>query len=92
LQSLLQVLTNDENRGRFIGMNTVTTMIGFVIGNLLKLGLVAFGWETPKIYLICGAVAAVMFFPLWLRWVPWFERALATREHMETDLLGNSNK
>lgn len=92
LQSLLQVLTNDENRGRFIGMNTVTTMIGFVIGNLLKLGLVAFGWETPKIYLICGAVGAVMFFPLWLRWVPWFERALATREHMETDLLGNSNK
>jgi MFS family permease len=78
LQSLLQVLTTEENRGRFIGMNTVTTMIGFVLGNfLLKLGLVTFAWEPPKVYLICAAVGALMFFPLWLRWVPWFERAIA---------------
>ena len=84
LQSLLQVLTNEENRGRFIGMNTVTTMIGFVIGNyLLKLGLVTFGWEPPKVYLMCAAVGALMFFPLWLRWVPWFERALATSDEID---------
>jgi MFS family permease len=86
LQSLLQVLTNDENRGRFIGMNTVTTMTGFIIGNfLLKLGLVTFGWDPPKVYLICAAVGALMFFPLWLRWVPWFERALAAREELDAE-------
>jgi acyl-[acyl-carrier-protein]-phospholipid O-acyltransferase/long-chain-fatty-acid--[acyl-carrier-protein] ligase len=84
LQALLQILTTDENRGRFIGMNTVTTMIGFVFGNyLLRLGLVTFGWEPPKIYLICAAVGALMFFPLWLRWVPWFERSIAKAD--ETD-------
>ena len=84
LQSLLQVFTSEENRGRFIGMNTVTTMIGFVIGNyLLKLGLVTFGWEPPKVYLICAAVGALMFFPLWLRWVPWFERALASSDEID---------
>ncbi|MEC7567256.1 MAG: MFS transporter [Planctomycetota bacterium] len=81
LQALLQVLTTEENRGRFIGMNTVTTMIGFVFGNyLLRLGLVTFGWEPPKIYLICAAVGAIMFFPLWLRWIPWFERAVVAKQ------------
>jgi MFS family permease len=67
-------------------MNTVTTMIGFIIGNfLLKLGLVTFGWDPPKVYLICAAVGALMFFPLWLRWVPWFERALAAREELDAE-------
>lgn len=93
LQSLLQVLTNDENRGRFIGMNTVTTMIGFIIGNfLLKLGLVTFGWDPPKVYLICAAVGALMFFPLWLRWVPWFERALAAREELDAEPPANTEQ
>ena len=86
LQALLQILTTDENRGRFIAMNTVTTMIGFVLGNyLLRLGLVTFGWEPPKIYLICAAVGAIMFFPLWLRWVPWFERAIANTEEIKSN-------
>ena len=93
LQSLLQIFTNDENRGRFIGMNTVTTMIGFIVGNfLLKLGLVTFDWEPPKVYLLCAAVGALMFFPLWLRWVPWFERTLATSGKLDTNPMSNGDQ
>ncbi|MBT4694984.1 MAG: MFS transporter [Planctomycetaceae bacterium] len=85
LQSLLQVLTTDKDRGRFIGMNTVTTMIGFVAGNyLFSLGKVTLALSPPTIYLFCAGVGAVMFFPLRLRWIPWFERALATGIEVQT--------
>ena len=84
LQSLLQVLTTDKDRGRFIAMNTVTTMIGFVGGNyLFSLGKGTLGLSPPTIYLFCAAVGAVVFFPLWLRWVPWFERAIAEADQSE---------
>ena len=87
LQSLLQVLTTDEDRGRFIAMNTVTTMIGFVGGNyLFDLGKGTLELSPPTIYLFCAAVGAIMFFPLWLRWVPWFERAIAELAEMDPNI------
>ena len=91
LQSLLQVLTTDKDRGRFIAMNTVTTMIGFVAGNFLfSLGKGG-GLSPPTIYLFCAAVGAAMFFPLWLRWVPWFERTITIKEAINSDpSVGNS--
>lgn len=78
LQSLLQVLTTDENRGRFIGFSAMLTMVGFVIGNCLHyLGKTYFGEHAaPRTYLLCAAVAIVMLIPLWLRWVPWFQRTI----------------
>jgi MFS family permease len=92
LQSLLQVLTTDKDRGRFIAMNTVTTMVGFVAGNFLfSLGKGG-GLSPPTIYLFCAAVGAVMFFPLWLRWVPWFERTLAKTEQIKTNLASSGDQ
>ncbi|MDB4861877.1 MAG: MFS transporter [Pirellulaceae bacterium] len=78
LQSLLQILTNDENRGRFIGFTSMLTMVGFVTGNyLFKLGSTRFGEHAaPRTYLLCAAVSAVMLIPLKLRWVPWFQRTI----------------
>lgn len=78
LQSLLQVLTTDENRGRFIGLSSMLAMVGFVIGNCLHyLGKTYFGEHAaPRTYLLCAAVAAVMLIPLWFRWVPWFQRTI----------------
>ena len=88
LQSLLQVLTTDKDRGRFIGMNTVTTMIGFVGGNyLFSLGKGTLGLSPPTIYLFCAAVGAVVFFPLWLRWVPWFERSIENADEINSTAL-----
>ncbi len=79
LQSLIQILTTDENRGRFIGMSSMLTMVGFVTGNyLFRLGSTAFEKTTaaPKTYLFCAAVAAIMLVPLYFRWVPWFQRTI----------------
>ena len=78
LQSLLQVLTTDENRGRFIGLSAMLTMVGFVIGNgLYYFGKTYFGEHAaPRTYLLCAAVSAVMLIPLKLRWVPWFQRTI----------------
>ena len=78
LQSLLQVLTTDENRGRFIGLSAMLTMVGFVIGNCLHyLGKTYFGEHAaPRTYLLCAVVAALMLIPLKLRWVPWFQRTI----------------
>ena len=86
LQSLLQVLTTDENRGRFIGLSAMLTMVGFVIGNCLHyLGKTYFGEHAaPRTYLLCAAVSAVMLIPLWLRWVPWFQRTIDELSTAET--------
>ncbi len=86
LQSLLQILTNDENRGRFIGFSSMLTMVGFVTGNyLFKLGSTNFGEHAaPRTYLLCAAVSAFMLIPLWSRWVPWFQRTIDELSAVET--------
>ncbi|MBH55849.1 MAG: hypothetical protein CMJ82_01535 [Planctomycetaceae bacterium] len=78
LQSLLQILTTDENRGRFIGLSSMLTMVGFVCGNyLFKFGSNNFGEHAAaRTYLLCAAVAAIMLIPLSMRWVPWFQRTI----------------
>ena len=55
LQSLIQILTTDENRGRFIGLSAMLTMVGFVAGNyLFKFGSNSFGEHAaPRTYLLC---------------------------------------
>lgn len=78
LQSLLQILTTDENRGRYIGLTSMLTMVGFVAGNyLFDLGSNSFGEHAaPRTYLLCAGIAALMLIPLSLRWAPWFQRTL----------------
>ena len=87
LQSLIQILTTDENRGRFIGLSAMLTMVGFVTGNyLFKFGSNSFGEHAaPRTYLLCAGVAAVMLIPLHFRWVPWFQRTIDEMDKSESD-------
>ena len=92
LQSLIQILTTDENRGRFIGLSAMLTMVSFVAGNyLFKFGSNSFGEHAaPRTYLCTQVLQQVLLLPLHFRWVPWFQSTIDEMDKSESDVDSSS--
>jgi acyl-[acyl-carrier-protein]-phospholipid O-acyltransferase/long-chain-fatty-acid--[acyl-carrier-protein] ligase len=72
LQSLLQILSPDEARGRYLGTANGLSFVAGAIGSAMFFGLRQAGMPSHRIFLVLAGccIAMALVVPRWLRAVP----------------------
>ena len=85
LQSLLHALPEPHQRGRTLGMANAMSFLALTVGNFIfYICRNVLGMPSQQVFFVCAGLMTLMWIPLWIRWVPWFERTLRERNTLET--------
>ena len=76
LQTMTQILSTEEQRGRVLGLWTCLSFVAIILGNLLFLLVKKCGMSSQHVFLVCGMLGLFCTGMYYLRWRAIFEQAL----------------
>ena len=68
LQTMIQTLTPEEQRGRVLGLWSCGSFIGIILGNLAFLVVKQIGVPSNRVFLVCGLFGLIGTVAYYLRW------------------------
>jgi acyl-[acyl-carrier-protein]-phospholipid O-acyltransferase/long-chain-fatty-acid--[acyl-carrier-protein] ligase len=76
LQTMIQHLTPEEQRGRVLGLWSCGSFVGIILGNFVFLAVKRTGVPSNRVFLLCGALGLICVLMYYLRWRSMFATAL----------------
>ena len=76
LQTMIQYLTDQEQRGRVLGLWSCASFVGIIIGNIVFLMVKQTGIASNRVFLICGLLGLMGVFLYYFHWRSIFAGAL----------------
>ncbi len=80
LQTMIQHLTPEDERGRVLGLWSCGSFVGVILGNIVFLAVKQTGVASNRMFLLCGVLGMVCVAVLHLRWHPMFVAAIEDAE------------
>lgn len=77
LQTMVQHLSSEEQRGRVLGLWNCTSFVGIILGNLIFLGLRQIGIPSNQVFFACAALTLGLLAYYLIRWKKPFNGAVA---------------
>lgn len=81
LQTMTQVLSTEEQRGRVLGLWSCLSFASIILGNVLFLIIKRTGLPSHQVFLVCGGLGLICTAAYYLKWKAIFERALRQLPH-----------
>ncbi len=76
LQTMTQVLSTEEQRGRVLGLWSCLSFVAIILGNVLFLAVKRTGMPSNRVFLVCGLLGVICTALYYLKWQRTFESAL----------------
>ena len=76
LQTMTQILSTEEQRGRVLGLWSCLSFVAIILGNVLFLIIKQTGLESHRVFLVCGVLGLICTGMYYLKWRAVFEQAL----------------
>ena len=76
LQTMIQHLTPEDQRGRVLGLWNCGSFVGIILGNIVFLGMKQTGMPSNRVFLFCGVLGLIGVFTYYFRWRSIFADAL----------------
>ena len=77
LQTMVQHLSSEEQRGRVLGLWNCTSFVGIILGNLIFLGLRQGGVPSNQVFFACAGLTLGLLGYYLVRWKKSFNDAVA---------------
>lgn len=89
LQTMIQHLTPEHQRGRVLGLWSCGSFVGIILGNLAFLALKQTGLPSNRVFLLCGVLGLIGVVTHFLHWRSIFADGLAAHTAGGADLVKN---